>query len=279
MIGIVDAPIEQSPAWRTCPPVRWIGDRSHKRYLADPFAWPDDPNIILCEEYDFATRKGSIKRLTLKDTRILREETLRLPLAGHLSFPFLFAHEAQVYCLPESGEARTLTILRYEEGEFRKFATPLEGVAAADSVLFVHEGRFWIAYTDTAIGTSDNLNLCYAESLAGPWQAHACNPVARGAHSSRNGGTPFHKDGTLYRPAQDCSRTYGGALRILRVTVCSPECYAEEEVTRIMPAPGMNPHGLHTLTARGGTCLVDGKRMMFSLAHVLRKIRKRIGLH
>jgi len=276
MTGVVDAPIEQSLTWTSCPGVRWLGSRSRKRYLADPFAWPGRPDVILCEEYDFATRKGSLRQLTMKEEAIALEEKLPMPLPGHLSFPFLFAHEGEVYCLPESGEAGCLAILRWENGVFVPFSTPLGAVAAADSVLFVRQGCFWIGYTDTALGTSDNLNLCFAASLAGPWRLHPENPVRRGAHCSRNGGTPFHVDGTLYRPAQDCSRTYGGAVRIMRVTECTPERYREEEANLIAPEHGgLNPHGFHTLSVYGDKCLVDGKRMCFSLTRVLEKLWRR----
>jgi hypothetical protein len=277
MIGIVDAPIETSLQWTSCPQVRWIGERSEKRYLADPFMWPGDASAILCEDYNFRMELGSIKRLMLEDTRIVQESPVRIPPPGHASYPFLFAHDGNVYCLPETSAVRCLMLLSWENRSFREVSTPLANTAAADSVLFTHEGRFWIAYTDTDIGRFDNLNLCYAESLAGPWRQHPGNPVKLDPRSSRAGGTPFSANGRLYRPAQDCSETYGGAIRIMRIAECTPERYREEEVTRIAPEQGgANPHGFHTLSAFGDACLVDGKRMMFSPADIYRKVKKRL---
>jgi len=279
MLGWIDAPIEQSLGWKTCPRVRWIGARSSRRYLADPFGWPGQPHTILCEEYDFTTRRGRIKRLELDGTVITHETPVEFPLSGHLSYPFLFERNGDIYCLPESSAARQLMLLRWE-GEssgWKPFSTPLPNVAAADSTLFEHNGYFWIAYTDTAMDRFDNLNVCYAESLSGPWRLHPQNPVKRDARSSRGGGTPFRVDGSLYRPAQDCGVRYGGAIRILQIVECSPTAFAEKEITVIKPAAGKNPHGFHTLSAWGDKCLIDAKRMRVSPAQVLAKVWRRLN--
>jgi hypothetical protein len=277
MIGWIDAPISAALSWKTCPPVRWIGSRTPNSYLADPFAWPKQNQRILCEAYDWATGLGQIRQLTLDGTTISDDAAVRFPLDGHMSYPFLFEHEGGVYCLPETCAARRLTIYRWDEAQgWGTMLTPLTDIAAADSILFKHGGYFWIAYTDTEIDRFDNLNLCYAASLAGPWRLHANNPVRRDPRNARCGGTPFQADGKLYRPAQDCVPCYGAALRIMEIVTCTPTQYVEREVTMIVPATGLNPHGLHTLSACGDKCLVDGKRMLVSPRQVLHKIFRRL---
>lgn len=280
MIGVIDQPIGNALAWTKCPPVRWLSERSSKRYLADPFAWPDRLDTVLCENYDYDAELGSIHKLGIRGDRIVSEGVEAFSLPGHLSFPFLFGHEGAVYALPESSSARELTLFRWgpEKREWSKIVSLLRDVAAADSVLFQHNGLFWVAYTDVDQSATENLNLLYAPSLTGPWQKHPLNPVVRGAEISRCGGTPFVAGGKLYRPVQDCSSCYGGAIRIMEVVACSPEVFCEREVTVILPKKGgMNPHGLHTLSAWGDRCLVDGKRMVFSPGHVLKKIRRRLA--
>lgn len=277
MIGWIDASITESIHWKVCPPVRWIGPRTADRYLADPFAWPRQNNIILCEEYDFSTRLGRIRQLTVEGAEIQHESAVDFGLTGHLSYPFIFEQDGAIYCLPESSAARRLTIYRWDEpGGWREYAMPLTDIAAADSILFAHGGYFWIAYTDTEIDRFDNLNLCYAASLAGPWRLHANNPVRRDPRNARCGGTPFRRDGKLYRPAQDCAARYGAALRIMEIITCTPMQFAEREVTLIQPEYGLNPHGFHTLSACGDKCLVDGKRLIFSPRHIMVKILQRL---
>jgi hypothetical protein len=80
-------------------------------------------------------------------------------------------------------------------------------------------------------------------------------------------------DGALYRPAQDCSVTYGGAVVINRIERMTPEEFSEQVVTRLAPAAdGPYPHGLHTLSSAGNVTLVDGKRHILSAAAVAMRL-------
>jgi hypothetical protein len=278
MIGIIDQPIANAIAWKACPPIRWISERSRKRYLADPFPWPDASNILLCENFDYETQIGSIRKLELRDDCLVSETKENFPLPGHLSFPFLFAYGGAVYALPESSSARELSLFRWDPDKkgWKKIVSPLVGVPVADSILFEHGGHFWIAYTKCGKSADDNLHLIYAKDLQGPWIPHAGNPVVTGSSCSRCGGTPFRSNGSLFRPAQDCSKHYGGALRIMRIVECTPTSYREEEVAFIPPEGKENPHGLHTLSSWGPRCVVDGKRFIFSPVNVLKKACKRL---
>ena len=168
-----------------------------------------------CQEFDFKTRLGTLRQLAVNNTHILGDVPMPLSVPGHLSFPFLFTHNGETYLMPESSAARRLIIYKFSDAKhvWEEFVTPLPNTAATDSILFEHEGRFWIAYTDVDLGRFDNLNLCYAPTLAGPWTRHMSNPVKRDdLYTARSGGTPFRMGGILFRPAQDCSKTYGGSI-------------------------------------------------------------------
>lgn len=89
-----------------------------------------------------------------------------------------------------------------------------ENIRMADPTVMKRGDCFWLAYTDMDIGPYNNLCLMFAHTPSGPWRAHPGNPVKLDVRSSRPGGTPFWVGNELFRPAQDCSRTYGGALVI-----------------------------------------------------------------
>ena len=55
------------------------------------------------------------------------------------------------------------------------------------------------------------------------------------ARSARPAGPIFAHEGRLYRPAQDCSRTYGGAVVIHRIEALTPEIFREVAVARLDP--------------------------------------------
>lgn len=276
MIGVIHQPIEKALTWHEMPPVMWLNPVMDKHYLADPFPWPDSSDTLLCEEYDVAARKGHLAALKIDgDGTILDRLKIDLPLQGHLSFPFLFMKDGQLFMMPESCADRRLDLFVWAAGGWHSYAPVLRDRAVADAILFEKDGLFWISYTDVYHHPHDNLNLIYADDLRGPWTAHPANPVCRGLDRSRNGGAVFRVADKWYRPAQDCSRVYGGSLRIMEIVTCTPEQYREREVTHILPSSRLYPHGFHTLSAWGDKCLVDGMRLRFSWRLMIQKLRRR----
>src|SRR5437899_1038840 len=111
----------------------------------------------------------------------------------------------------------------------------IEHFAAVDSTILQHDGLWWLWCTNAEDEPDSKLLLWYAFDLFGPWRPHPGNPVKVDVRSSRPAGRPFLFEGDLYRPAQDCSRTYGGAITISRVTRLSLTEFCEEPVVHIEP--------------------------------------------
>lgn len=105
------------------------------------------------------------------------------------------------------------------------------------------------------------LHLAYAPSLLGPWQRHHANPVRLNNASTRPGGTPCVHNGKLVLPVQDCTHTYGGAIRPLTFDTLTPD----RVVTHAGAAIGQNDsfapytEGMHTLAGVGPVTLIDAK--------------------
>lgn len=93
--------------------------------------------------------------------------------------------------------------------------------------------------------------------------------------SARPAGTPFYHLNRLYRPAQDCSLTYGGRIAVNRVLSLTPAEFSETAECFFGPDPsGEYNQGLHTLSAAGNFTLTDAKSYRFSLAHFIRRLRQ-----
>ena len=106
------------------------------------------------------------------------------------------------------------------------------------------------------------LHVAFAERIEGPWHPHPGNPVRIDMSSSRPGGTPLVIDGVIHAPMQDCTRTYGGGIRILRIHKLTPSAF-EAEAGPLWEAPdALRPYhrGFHTLSACGDLTLIDAKR-------------------
>ncbi len=262
-VALLDEPAEAFLADTVLSPAQWTTIPVTQGFIADPFFWPGRGDAILCEAYFHRTGLGRLASIArpgpASDTRTV--DLLRL--GHHLSYPFAWAERDRVFCLPEMAAARRQVLYEIVEGEeMRTVCLVAENIAMADPTIMQVGGLYWLGYTDADIGAYDNLCLMFAERPEGPWRAHPCNPVKTDVRSSRPGGTPFRVGRRLYRPAQDCSRTYGGALAINMVLECTTTRYAEEVVAILRPDPaGRFPDGVHTLAVGEAGVLIDGKRV------------------
>jgi hypothetical protein len=152
----------------------------------------------------------------------------------------------------------------------------VDGIAAADSTVFRHDGRWWLLCIDVD-RSDDTLCAWHATSLRGPWLPHAANPLKTDTRNTRPAGTPFVHAGKLYRPAQDNSRTYGGRVVINEIVRLSPSEFAER-VVRVIPPFHSSPYpaGFHTLSAFGDWTLIDGKRIRVAWPHLGWRLRARV---
>jgi hypothetical protein len=256
----------------------WLQIPPSKGFLADPFFWPGRPGLLLCETYAHSTGRGHLEAIALNNARIGEVAPVSLGLECHLSYPFAWMDEGRILCVPEMAGANRQMLFELREG---KAAAPAgviaENIRMADPTVMKLGDCFWLAYTDMDIGPYNNLCLMFAHAPSGPWHAHPGNPVKLDVRSSRPGGTPFWVGNALFRPAQDCSRTYGGALVINRVKTCTPDHYEEEPIATLRPDPaGPYPDGVHTLSFGHGHAAIDGKRISYHPAILFHKLRRRL---
>jgi len=268
-VGVVPEPIETiAGAGRIhAQTIRWLEEEAPFRFLADPFGlWRDERLHLFAEAYDYRTRHGVIDHVLL-DTElnvIARETVLRAP--WHLSYPYVFEAEGAVWMLPEAHKSGGLTL--YRAADFPRnweAVTRIElNVVPIDATPIFHEDRWWLFYSggpDRA-ARMGALHCAWAHALEGPWHPHPGNPVRRDIAGARPGGSPFVLDGMLTLPVQDCSRTYGGAIKILRFTILTPDRIETELGHTILPPADTGYRdGLHTLAGCGPVTLLDAKRI------------------
>jgi hypothetical protein len=262
-VGIAPRPVASFLSRPGLDDVVWLPERSGGGFLADPFGvvGPDGP-VLLVEAYVPERRRGEI--VALRPDRGT-SSPVRTGLDGHLSYPCLIEDGGAIYCLPENAASGRVTLLRAERfpDRFEPAAVLLEDFAGVDCTPFRHEGRWWLLAMDHRDQDVAKLFLFHADRLLGPWRPHRWNPVRCDLRNARPAGPPFLHEGQLYRPAQDCSRRYGGAVVLNRIDVLTTEWFHETAVARIEPDPaGRYSDGVHTLTPLGATrTLVDGKRV------------------
>jgi hypothetical protein len=221
---------------------------------------------ILCEYFGYREGKGDIRALDYSADGFTTELAPALSLPAHMSYPFLFEDSDKIYCVPETSAADEVALFRAVEFPRRwsKVAILVADFPGVDPTVFSHDGRWWLMCTRSGVQADVELWVWHAFDLLGPWTAHARNPVKSDIRGARPDGPPFVQEGVLYRPAQDCSRTYGGRIALYRVTRLTPTEFAEDLVTILEASPESPfPRGPHTLTPIGDLVLVDGRQTVF----------------
>ncbi|HEU4578661.1 MAG TPA: hypothetical protein VFS67_10420 [Polyangiaceae bacterium] len=245
--------------------VTWCGAHSPGNFIADPFSYVQDGKACVLVE-DYVDGKGRI--CTLSDSLVPERVGLSvdLDLPYHMSYPCIFTEGGETYCVPETYQAGHVSLYKRAGRQWVLVRTLLEGKPVVDPTLFKHEGRYWLLFTlqDDGAWGNQKLYAYYADSLDSEWKPHLLNPVKCDIGSTRPAGSPFVVNGVLYRPSQDCSQTYGGAVVINELRRLSPSEFVELEAARIEPMKnGPYPAGLHTLNPMGEQAVFDSKKFSF----------------
>lgn len=275
-VGVTDTPISDFLGDAE-PDVRWMPERGHNGYFADPFALEHKGQLVaLVEDYDYSTHRGVISAVDLDRKR---STEVVLDTGVHASYPYLFEDAGEIYCVPETYQADEIRLYRAVDfpQQWEQVAVLVDGMAALDPTVFRHDNRWWLLCTDQEDGANTKLLVFHASALEGPWKPHALNPVKTDIRSSRPAGTPFIHEGQLFRPAQDGSESYGGGVTMTRIDKLTPTAFAEEIVNHVQPfASGAYRHGVHTLSAVGDITVVDGRRDTFIWAASRREWTSRL---
>jgi hypothetical protein len=273
-VGLVPAPIaalvEPGKLAALRSRVTWLPDPGPWRYLADPFAVRrGDTTHVYVEAFDYRTKHGVIEHHELGPDLAWQGKHVALARSFHLSYPFLVEDQGEVFMIPESHRHGEIALYRAQKfpGGWVRETSLLRGVRGAEASVIRHVGRWWMFYTVVGPDARDQreLHVAHAERLTGPWEVHPQNPVVVDRSGARPGGTPFvGLDGKLMLPVQDCSQTYGGAIRFLQFNLLTPERIVTEHLaTQLTGGLVSESHsaGLHTLAACGNVTLFDTKRI------------------
>jgi hypothetical protein len=271
-IATLDRPLRRLEDLHALGDIRWLPPRKPLYYVADPFPYRDNGrDYLLVEDYGHPKGvRGRISRVEMHDGNTTIEPAI--VRNTHVSYPYTFDEAGHMYCAPEMGAEDGCII--YELGANAAW-TPrhhiLRGRQIVDPTFVRIENRWWLFCTDAQSAGSLVLHAFYADDLAGAWTAHAMNPLKSDRSSARPAGRPFVLDGRLFRPAQDCSETYGGAVNVMEIVELSPTAFREVHATRLEADPAWPyPHGLHHLVVDGNRVYIDAKRTRYDLLRWLK---------
>ena len=236
---------------------------SADRFYADPFLFSFEGRpYLFFEDFRWRTGRGHIAVTQIGPDGRPGPVGPALTRPYHLSYPFIFSWQGDVYLLPESRQNRTVALFRAVRfpDQWEQVRVLFEDLPALDPTLCEYGGRWWLFMNIAQTGGDghEELHLFFAPAPLGPWQAHPLNPIVSDVRRARPAGRIFMEGGRLFRPGQDCSVRYGGALRIHEITVLTEIEYREREVGRLSPERLGSSLALHTYNAQPPFEVLDG---------------------
>jgi hypothetical protein len=240
------------------------------RYWADPFVVShSNQKVIFFEEYEFDRDKAHIAALVSTDEGPFTYAGPVINAWYHLSFPYVFSYRGDYYMCPETNQAKAIQLWRCAswplQWEYHK--TLLNGISAADTMIFELNGRWWLFTNLDRDGTGDHcreLHIYHADSpLSEHWTPLAFNPVVTSASRARNAGL-LVRNGKTYRLAQSHGfKQYGRSLKLFEITALSEREYSEELISELSPDCGLDATGIHHLSSTEDTVVFDATRTRF----------------
>lgn len=245
-------------------------------FYADPFLFKKEGvNYIFYEDFIYAESKGVISCMRYENGEFVDPQIV-LKRDYHLSYPFVFRWNDEIYMIPETSQNRTIELYRCTDfpREWQLERVLMENVCAADTTL-VHLGDRWWMFTNiwqTNGLENTDLFLFYSNSLLGDWKSHPKNPIVSDIHSARPAGNLYFEKGSLIRPSQDCSVHYGYSVKLNKIEVLSDEDYKEESIEEINPDWHLGNRSTHTLNRNEDLQIIDGQKLIVDLWKVPRKL-------
>ena len=190
---------------------------------ADPFLFVDKEWLYLFAETQRVDRHGEIEAWRTRDLDNFEHLGVVLHLPNHVSFPLIFRSESGIHMLPETSAANEVAVYTFDEFPFqlRKELVLLRG-HYYDATIYQKDGLWWLFAT-----SEKGLELFYSSKLSSKFQMHPIGVVSRNPSDCRSGGALIEWNGKLYRPAQNCTQTYGGNLGIMEIVNMTQESYTE----------------------------------------------------
>lgn len=264
----------------------WLPTLSKSHFEADPFYVPSPAfPAVLFEAFDYNNRKGVIFQVQWDESKLrFGNPTLLNEQPYHLAYPFCFEFENNIYYYAESYTDEKLQYYKLTDGKWIPHCSLPMPKFISDPTLILHDGLWYMFYTNGLFGSNFQLEIKFSESPFGPFKDHLQNPVKINVSNSRSAGHFIRKNGKLIRPSQNCMEGYGNKITFHEVLKLSPTEYEETFYDQLdAKSFGDQYEGVHTFNLINSNYAVfDVKEYKLILSNSLflakKLVKKVLGL-
>lgn len=236
-------------------------------FWADPFLFKyQNEYYVFFENYSYKSGKAKIScgKFNFNKDELFGVTDV-LDLDYHLSYPYIFEENGDIFLMPESLKNKRLEIYKCVSFPitWELYSTAFEGELVADAFFFDDENnqKWLFVNKQVALTTTinDELFIYKVDSLKmDKLMPHEQNPVLIDSRRARNGGAIFKYENDFYRPSQsNIDGIYGRALNINKVLKLTIDEYIEEPIVTIMPNFQKGLISTHHLHQIDGCFVID----------------------
>lgn len=219
---------------------------------ADPFVIKfKDKNYVFFENNDLIHNKGKISVGELKNSELTNIKDI-LNFNYHLSYPFIWKFNNDIYLIPETSAKKSIHIWKAKifPTQWMYFKKLLKNEFCVDTTIVKDKfNNNWLLTNKSNDKTGDPNNELYVYKIIGNFKKlipHQLNPVITDSRIARNAGM-LYKSKQLFRPSQiNDSTGYGIGLNINRITKLDISSYKEKIIKKNFSYKTIaNTDGLH----------------------------------
>ena len=201
--------------------------RAYKSTTADPFLFTHCGRLYIFFEVKTDFGKGEIWAESMGADGIWASHGKVLAEEFHISYPNVFSdRNGNIYMLPETAASGKAWLYTTDEFPFNwcRLNALVDKPLSDPSILFTQGGML-------LLGTNrqDELRIHAIPGFDGQVNTVGLL-VTKDRAISRSGGAPFVADGKLYRPAQNCTTSYGENISLMEVEMMGANEYRERLV-------------------------------------------------
>jgi hypothetical protein len=249
---------------------------SYCYWAADPFIINyNGETYIFAELYDYIHRKGIIGYTKFENGSfkkwypIIREDY-------HLSFPFIFQYDGEIYIMPESSSNNSLYLYKATDfpSVWEKQDNLLDNIKIVDTVPFRYNGNLY-AFT-LRLNNEDNntMHIIKFDDFGAIFEEKS---ISRDDSVTRMAGKVIKNVSTMIRVSQNCEYDYGTGIVFSEFHFDEDNNYKEKVLKNIsyrdvMLDRKMFVNGLHTYNFNDDFEVIDIKTKRFNIINLVSRI-------